>query len=68
MVRIVPRNLGNVEHEVYIGLILQYHYLGLDKVAEPNNVVDNLNSSTDGNTADNTDNNDDPFDDVISRS
>ena len=53
MVHIVPRNVGNVEHEVYI----QYYYVGLDKIAEPDNVV---NSNTDGNTHDNTDNVDDP--------
>ena len=28
-VRIFPRS-GNVEYDVYIGLILQYHYVGLD--------------------------------------
>ena len=31
MVRNVTRT-GNVEHEVYIGLVMQYHYVGLDKL------------------------------------
>ena len=31
MIRVVPRD-DNIEHEVYIGLILQYHYVGLDKL------------------------------------
>ena len=32
MVRIVPWN-GTVDHKVYIGLILKYHFVGLDKLA-----------------------------------
>ena len=52
MFRVVPRN-GTVEHEVYIGCILQYHFVGLDLItlnvnshhttSEPNDVRDPLN-------------------------
>ena len=61
IVRNVPR-CSTVEHEVYIGLILQYHYVGLDKLA----VSDNVASSSDDVTPDNTDDTNDPLsDDVI---
>ena len=62
MTRIVPRN-GNVKHEVYIGLILQYHYVGLHKVhvAVSDNVVNSSETTTD-----NTSSTNDPLsDDVI---
>ena len=55
MIHNVPRS-GNVEHEVYIGLVMQYHY---DKLAMSDN-VDNISRS------DNTGNTNDLFsDDVI---
>ena len=61
MIHNVPKN-GNVEHEVFIGLILQYHYGGLDKLA----VSDNVDSSLENVTPDNTVNTNDPLsDDVI---
>lgn len=41
MIRVVPRD-DNIEHELYIGLILQYHYVGLDKLAIP---YDDANSA-----------------------
>ena len=31
-------NSDNVEQQVYIGLILQFHYVGLDKLTVPENV------------------------------
>ena len=62
MIRIVPRN-GNVEHEVYIGLILQYYYVGLDKIAVSNSAVNTTNT-----TLDNTDDDDPLSDDVIAQS
>ena len=37
MTRVVP-NSGSVEHEVYIGLIGQLHYVGLDRLAVPDNI------------------------------
>ena len=61
MIRAVPNN-GIVMHEVYIGLILRYHYGGLNKLA----VSDNVPSRLENVTPDNTDNTDDPLnDDVI---
>ena len=42
VIRVVPRYCGNIEHEVNIGLIMQYHYVGLDKLATPNNVASSL--------------------------
>ena len=40
MTRIVPNittNSCNVVHVVYIGLLLQFHYVGLDKLLIPGN-------------------------------
>ena len=45
MVHIVTRN-GDVEHEVYIGLILQYHYVGLHKITESDNVANGSETET----------------------
>ena len=56
VIRNVPRS-GNVEHEVYIGLILQYHYVGLDKLVDA--------SGLDNSTTDSTGNNDPLGDEVI---
>ena len=52
MIRVVPRD-DNIEHEVYIGLILQYHYVGLDKkLSIPDDVANSTDivpiNSTDG--------------------
>ena len=55
---IVP-NSENILHEIYIGLILQYHYVGLDKLT----ILDNLENSSDSAPTDNT--NDPLNDDVI---
>ena len=59
MIRVVPMN-ASVEHEVYIGLIMQYHYVGLDKVSHNDmqscSNVDNTSTSPESNT-------DDPLDD-----
>ena len=57
MICVLPRN-GNVEYEVYIGLILQYHYVGLDKLAVSDNVIQNT-------TTDPNDTNDPLNDDII---
>ena len=50
MIRVVPRD-DHIEHEVYIGLILQYHYVGLDKLATSDKVANStpneLTNSTD---------------------
>ena len=58
MIRVVPMN-ASVKHEVYIGLIMQYHYVGLDKVSHTDmqscNNVDNSSTSHE--------NTDDPLDD-----
>ena len=43
MIRIVPSN-ASVEHEVYIGLILQYHNVGLGKIDVYDNVVNEENA------------------------
>ena len=43
MVRIEPNN-GPGSHELYVGLILQYHYVGLDKLT--NTAGENLSEST----------------------
>ena len=56
MIRVIPRN-GTIEHEVYIGLILQYHYVGLDKVAVSDS--NSQNTTTDPNDTD------DPLNDDI---
>ena len=57
----VPKS-GNVEHKVYIGLVMQYHYVGLDRLALSNNV----GSSSENGTPDDTGNTNDPLsDDVI---
>ena len=54
----VPRS-GNVEHEVYIGWVMQYHHVDLDKVAVSDNVANTSEN-------DNTDDTNDPLsDDVI---
>ena len=58
---ITQKRSSNVEHEVYIGLKLQYHCFGPDKLAVPDNVA----SSSDNVTPDNTDNTNDPLNDVI---
>ena len=58
VIRTVPRS-GSIKHEVFIGLVLQYHYVGLDKLA----VSDNILSSSEGSTPRSSD---DPLnDDVI---
>lgn len=59
MIRIVPMN-ASVKHEVYVGLILQYHYVGLDKVSHDSMHTCNSDDST---TANPTDDSDDPLDD-----
>ena len=59
MLRITPMN-ASVEHEVYIGLILQYHYVGLDKVPYDSMRICNSDEST---TANPTDDSDNPLDD-----
>ena len=63
VIRTVPIS-GGVEHEVYVGLILQYHYVGLNRLAASNSVL----SSPEGVTPDNTEDTDDPLsDDVIAK-
>ena len=46
MIRIVL-NSDNVEHEVYIGLLLQYHYVGLDKLTVYSSLDSALTNNTD---------------------
>ena len=55
VIRTIPRS-GNVEREIFVGLILQYHYVGL---VVPNNVARICNSEDV--TLDNTD---DPLSDA----
>ena len=49
MVRIVPWN-GTVDHKVYIGLVLQHHFVGLDKLAGSNVECDAQYSTSAGAT------------------
>ena len=58
MIRVVPRN-ALVEHEVYIGLIMQYHYVGLDKISH--NDIQSC-SNVDNTSTNHKDNTDDPLD------
>ena len=58
MIRAVPMNTS-VEHEVNVGLILQYHYVGLDKVSRGSMRTLNSDDSTTANPTDS----DDPLDD-----
>ena len=55
MIRVVPMNTS-VEHEVNVGLILQYHYVGLDKVSHGSMCTPNSTTA-------NPTNSDDPLDD-----
>ena len=62
MIRVVPNNAMNasVKHQVYVGLILQYHYVGLDRVTHGSMHTCNNDDSTVANPADDSD---DPLDD-----
>lgn len=51
--------MANVEREVYIDLILQFYYVGLDKPAMP----DSTTKSSESTTAHNTNNSNDPLND-----
>ena len=59
MIRVEPMN-ASVEHEVYIGLVLQYHYVGLDKLSHCD---DHTSSNVENTTANPTDDTDDPLSD-----
>ena len=64
MTRIVPSTVassGSVERGVYIGLVLQFHYVGLDKLLMPEKIVNESESIT---TTD-TNSDSDPLNDNI---